>query len=190
MVKEMHGIMTESEVYYNTNKYYADSMKLKGKSNGGTTVGHWMHSFTKYTDAGIKGFDVYHSCRIDYYFQSLGKQTTTVTGAVGFASNALGIFVDTYAADGSNDAASTVVTEVNNDANARQSISVATERLNFSALNNALASHNAAGAGQFTGKFIFKLLAVEVPDYDQRKKDPFPFRESQSLQNLVDTGLF
>jgi hypothetical protein len=186
MVKEMHGIMTESEVYYNTKKYYADSMKQKGKSNGGTSVGHWMHSFTKYSDAAIKGFDVYHSCRIDYYFQSLGKQTTTVTGAVGFASNALGIFVDTYAADGTNDAAGT---GTNAASDARQ-VSVATERLNFSALNNALASHNAAGAGQFMGKLFFKLLAVEVPDYDQRKKDPFPFRESQSLQSLVETGLF
>ena len=73
MVKEMHGIMTESEVYYSSKKYYEDSMKEKGKSNGGTETGHWMHSITKYTDAAIKGFDVYHSCRIDYYFQSLGK---------------------------------------------------------------------------------------------------------------------
>ena len=77
--------------------YFAESQIEAGKTNGGTTAGWYVAIGSKMMDTWINFFNVYDNCRFDYFMQSLGKSTTTVTGAAGFVTNAVGILLSGWA---------------------------------------------------------------------------------------------
>ena len=62
--------------------------------------------------------------------------------------------------------------------------------LNFTNLNNALATHNAYKVGEFLGSFLIKVISVEVPTYDTQAKNPFPYEISGNLKNMVDYNTY
>ena len=75
----------------------------KGKANGGTEAGFWIATIGKYSDIFVKVFDVYNTCKIDYFMISLGKQLTSISGGVGFITNLGGLLlVDATASSTSN----------------------------------------------------------------------------------------
>ena len=165
MLRSFSSVTTNIQNYGNNQNIYKKEIIAKGKANGGTDVGFWINKITKYSDIAVKFFDVYNSCKIDYYLISLGTQLTTVTGATGFVTNIAGLLLADLA--GTN-------TSTTTGANAGNSVS-------FSELNNALGTHNALKAGQFLGRFIGKIITVEIPTYSNVTKNPFPYQLSGQL---------
>ena len=99
----------------------------------------------------------------------MGKQLTTVTGATGFASNLAGILLRSLSSSDNTSAGTATPATTGNSATS------AAAQINFSYLNNALATHNANAVGEFIGQFIFKLIAVEIPVYKEETKNPYPY---------------
>ena len=158
MLHSFSSVTTQIQNYGNNQNIYKKEIIAKGKSDGGTDVGFWINKITKYTDIAVKFFDVYNSCKIDYYLISLGTQLTTVTGALGFVSNLGGLLLADVAGTGS--VSSTVTSGVNQG-----------NTVSFQELNDALAKHNALKAGQFLGRFIGKIVTVEIPTYSNQTKN-------------------
>jgi len=67
MLKSFDKMITEVQNFNNNDSYYKSQQIAKGKSNGGTTAGFWIQSISKYSDVVVKSFDVYNTCKIDYY---------------------------------------------------------------------------------------------------------------------------
>lgn len=109
----------------------------------------------------------------------LGKQLTTVTGGAGLATNLIGVFM----ADLATTASTTTST-------ASQSVTKAASTtkspLDFSVLNNALATHNSYKVGEFFALFLMNIISVEVPVYDTTAVNKFPYEISNNLKNQVD----
>ena len=168
MLHSFSSVTTNIQNYGNNQNIYKKEIIAKGKANGGTDVGFWINKITKYSDIAVKFFDVYNSCKIDYYLISLGTQLTTVTGATGFVTNIAGLLLADLAGTGS------VSNTVTAGTNAGNSVS-------FSELNNALGTHNALKVGQFVGRFIGKIVTVEIPTYSTQTKQQFPYTVSGQL---------
>jgi hypothetical protein len=101
-------MLTQVQNFNNNDSFYKAQQVAKGKSNQGTTVGFWIDSIAKYSDVVVKSFDIYNTCKIDYYLTSLGKQLTTVTGATGFVSNAAGLLLSSLTTDNTTKSAGNV----------------------------------------------------------------------------------
>ena len=74
-IKMLHSfskVTTNIQNYGNNQNIYKKEITAKGKSDGGTDVGFWINKITKYSDIAVKSFDVYNTCKIDYYLMSLG----------------------------------------------------------------------------------------------------------------------
>jgi hypothetical protein len=113
-------------------------------------------------DLFVKFFDIYNSCKIDYYMTSLGVSLTSMTGAVGLATNVANIFLQSWASDGQSSESSTSSASTGGDT----VNSAASRKLDFFQFNNAMATHNPYAVGAFVGNLIYKLIAVEIPTYN------------------------
>ena len=133
-----------------------------------------MSKVSKYGDIVVKSFDVYNACRFEYYLQSLGKQMTTVTGAVGLVTNIAGIFLSQWAADYEEETTAMELSNVNVN-------SPAATYIRFRDLDSALYRHDPAKIGEFIGTVLFKLISVELPSYGWDAKDPLPYKVSREL---------
>ncbi len=67
MLKTFDKMMTEVQNFNNNESFYKAQQVAKGKSNGGTTAGFWIETVSKYSDVVVKTFDIYNTCKIDYY---------------------------------------------------------------------------------------------------------------------------
>ena len=181
MLSSFNKMLTEVQNYNYNDSFYKAQQKAKGKSNGGTTVGFWIDTVVKYSDVAVKTFDIYNTCKIDYYLTSLGKQVTTVTGATGFVSNLAGLLLSSLTADSSS-------TSSSNSSIVTNSTTTAASAISFSTLNNALATHNADAVGKFLGQFIFKLITVEIPVYKEETKNPYPYQVSGALTSRINNS--
>lgn len=104
---------------------------------------------------------------------SLGQQLTSMTGAVGLVTNVGNIFLANWA--GTSSSTTTTSKTGSTGTSATTPSSNSQKSLDFSAFNNALATHNAYNVGAFIGTLIFKTLATEIPTYASQTKNPFPY---------------
>jgi hypothetical protein len=69
---KMNQLFITSQNFAADKTVYSKALNEKGKANGGTDIGFYVATFNQYTNVFVKSFDVYNSCKLDYYMTSLG----------------------------------------------------------------------------------------------------------------------
>jgi hypothetical protein len=69
---KMNQLFITSQNFAADKTVYSKALTEKGKANGGTDIGFYVATFNQYTNVFVKSFDVYNSCKLDYYMTSLG----------------------------------------------------------------------------------------------------------------------
>lgn len=165
--------------------YYSEAVFESGKSAEGTNLGWYVAIGSKMMDTWVNFFNVYDNCRFDYYMQSVGKASTTVTGGVGFITNAMGILLSGWAntatAVKSGAASSSTTTSAASTSNYQVT-------LDFNVLNQAMYEHDPYKVGEFIGTMLFQVISTELPTYS--KVDNYPYNITPDLEATVKNSLF
>ncbi len=87
LYNEVLAITADSTEYAQGISEKGNGATLPGHTDPGSAAGFWMYKALNYSDIIMQAVDVYSGCRLDYYMLSLGRTTTSVSGALNTGVN-------------------------------------------------------------------------------------------------------